>query len=59
MYFVRWYDPRRARPLVRDFGNKRKAQTFREGLPWLSEPPKHYSEVVGGGPLKALTGASN
>jgi hypothetical protein len=55
MYYVRWYDPRRARPLVRDFSTKRKGEEFRERLPWLSEAPKHYSETVGGGPIKTLT----
>lgn len=42
MYFVRWYDPDRPRPLRRDFHTKPEADKFRAGLPWLSEKPKPY-----------------
>lgn len=42
LYFVRWFDPTRPRPMIRDFHSKPLAEAFRERLPYLSEPPKVY-----------------
>lgn len=43
MYFVRWFDPKRPRPLVKDFHTKKRADDFRKDLPLLSEPPQRYA----------------
>lgn len=44
LYSVRWYDPARQAPVKRDFHTKAAANSFRARLPFLSEPPKRYSD---------------
>lgn len=44
LYSVRWYDPARQAPVKRDFHTKAAANSFRDRLPFLSEPPKRYSD---------------
>lgn len=44
MYAVRWFDPRRPRPLTRLFHSREEAVQFRGRLPYLSEPPKRQAD---------------